>query len=170
MDIGDVVKMFGIFDEAGLAFWVDGGWGVDALLERQTRAHSDLDLAVELDDLPAFERILKVQGYARLDRPGGADWNWVLQNSSGLSVDLHGFVLDSDGNGILGNPSEKSMFPVGSLEGTGSLGGVRVRCVAAPFVLEFRNSFEPRTVDQQDVAALCTRFGLDRPSRFQPNG
>ena len=26
--------------------WVDGGWGIDALLEEQTRDHSDLDLSL----------------------------------------------------------------------------------------------------------------------------
>lgn len=27
--------------------WLDGGWGVDALLGRQTRPHDDMDIVIE---------------------------------------------------------------------------------------------------------------------------
>jgi lincosamide nucleotidyltransferase A/C/D/E len=33
--------------EAGCSVWVAGGWGVDALVGRQTRLHRDLDLALD---------------------------------------------------------------------------------------------------------------------------
>ena len=158
------------FETAGLPFWVDGGWGVDALLRRQTRPHSDLDLAVRLDDLPAFERVLQARGYARADRAGDPDWNWVFRNPAGQQVDVHGFVLDASGNGVLGDPADGAMYPEGSLTGAGQLGYYNMPCIAAPFVLLFRNGFEPRAVDHHDVAALCEQFGLPRPSRFQPSG
>ena len=169
MELEHVTDLCRFFEKADLAFWIDGGWGVDALLERQTRPHSDLDLAVLRSDLPAFERVLRAQGYARADRPGDADWNRVFQGRSGRSVDLHGFVPDAHGNGILGDPAQGAMYPAGALDGNGMLGNVRVRCVAAPFVLGFRNGFEPRPVDRLDVAALCARFSLPRPSRFERN-
>jgi lincosamide nucleotidyltransferase A/C/D/E len=35
-----------LLDQEGVRAWLDGGWAVDALLGRQTRLHSDLDLAV----------------------------------------------------------------------------------------------------------------------------
>jgi len=31
----------------GIEIWLDGGWGVDALLGEQTRPHKDLDIVVE---------------------------------------------------------------------------------------------------------------------------
>jgi len=31
----------------GIEIWLDGGWGVDALLGEQTRPHEDLDIVVE---------------------------------------------------------------------------------------------------------------------------
>ena len=34
-----------ILERAGIEVWVDGGWGIDALLGLETRAHRDLDLA-----------------------------------------------------------------------------------------------------------------------------
>lgn len=40
--------MLTAMDTAGLRTWVAGGWGVDALLGRQTRVHRDLDLALDI--------------------------------------------------------------------------------------------------------------------------
>jgi lincosamide nucleotidyltransferase A/C/D/E len=166
MELAAVVELCRAFEQAGLAYIVDGGWGVDALLGEQTRPHSDLDLAVALSDLPAFEALLAERGYQRRLRDGDPDWNVFLCAPGGEAVDLHGFVLDSAGNGVLGDPAEGAMYPAGALHGEGRLGPLAVRCVAAPFVLGFRNGFNPRPVDRHDVAALCARFNLPRPSRF----
>jgi lincosamide nucleotidyltransferase A/C/D/E len=42
-----------MLEEAKVTVWVDGGWGVDALLGEQTRPHKDLDIAIEEKDLPS---------------------------------------------------------------------------------------------------------------------
>jgi lincosamide nucleotidyltransferase A/C/D/E len=42
----------------GVQLWVDGGWGIDALLERQTHSHKDFDAIVAFEDLPALTRFL----------------------------------------------------------------------------------------------------------------
>jgi hypothetical protein len=53
-DIGDaetalaeVLKVLAALSALGCRFWLEGGWGVDALVGHQTRAHRDLD--VDLD-------------------------------------------------------------------------------------------------------------------------
>ena len=50
MRLADVVEILSDLRAAGCRVWVAGGWGVDALVGRQTRPHRDLDLAV--DDEP----------------------------------------------------------------------------------------------------------------------
>jgi hypothetical protein len=40
----EVVDVLERLDRAGVPVWLDGGWGVDALVGRQTRPHRDLDL------------------------------------------------------------------------------------------------------------------------------
>jgi lincosamide nucleotidyltransferase A/C/D/E len=167
MNIEQLLQLSMLFEEAGLDFWIDGGWGVDVLLGKQTRPHSDLDLAVKFDDMPAFQTILERAGYSRADRPYDPYWNWVIVHPTGISIDLHGFVLDAEGNGILADPADQSMYPAGALAGMGTLGGMKLRCIAAPFVLMFRNGFEPRAVDYHDVANLCAGFSIKPPSRFQ---
>ena len=49
-------------EEHGVGFWLIGGWGVDALLHRQTRPHKDLDVLVRLADLGPLRRWLDGTG------------------------------------------------------------------------------------------------------------
>jgi lincosamide nucleotidyltransferase A/C/D/E len=168
MLIETVISLCRSFAAERLAFWVDGGWGVDALLAKQTRPHNDLDLGVHLADMPQFAHLLLALGYGRVLEAEFPDWNWVFRHETEGAVDLHGFVLNDRGEGILGEPSANSMYPAGSLDGVGMLGEMQVQCIAAPFVLMFRDGFEPRDVDRQDVANLCDHFGLAYPSRFLP--
>jgi lincosamide nucleotidyltransferase A/C/D/E len=166
MQLESVLALCRTFEAANLDFWIDGGWGVDALLGLQTRPHSDLDLAVHFADLSRFQNALLPLGYQPVVRSENPAWNLVFRHPVDGSVDLHSFVLNDVGEGILGDPSENSMHPTGALDGVGRLGIMQVRCIAALFVLTFRNGFEPRDVDRHDVAALCEHFGLKRPSRF----
>lgn len=46
MSAKDVVELLQLFQQNGIEVFVDGGWGVDALLGKQTRLHTDLDIAL----------------------------------------------------------------------------------------------------------------------------
>lgn len=76
MPLDELLRLCRAFEAAGLAFWIDDGWGVDVLLGEQTRLQSDLDLAVLRSDLYAFGKVLEAVSYRRNDRPGDPDWNW----------------------------------------------------------------------------------------------
>ncbi len=39
-----------LFNELGITVWIDGGWGVDALLGECTREHQDLDIMISWED------------------------------------------------------------------------------------------------------------------------
>src|SRR5437763_6824103 len=65
MSAQDVVTIVDRLEGAGLRVWIDGGWGVDALVGRQTRAPDDLDLVALLEEVPAVERELAALGYER---------------------------------------------------------------------------------------------------------
>jgi lincosamide nucleotidyltransferase A/C/D/E len=43
----DLIPYLDLFEELKLDIWVDGGWGVDALLGEQTRSHEYLDFLTE---------------------------------------------------------------------------------------------------------------------------
>jgi lincosamide nucleotidyltransferase A/C/D/E len=46
----DVIEILDAFDRAGATVWLDGGWGVDALLGEERRRHDDLDVAIAQSD------------------------------------------------------------------------------------------------------------------------
>ena len=68
MEAGELVRLVGLFEVEGLRVWLDGGWGVDALLERQTREHDDLDLVSELADSERVIALLEAAGYELGDK------------------------------------------------------------------------------------------------------
>ena len=39
---GKTIEIITYAEENGINIWIDGGWGVDALLEEETRAHNDI--------------------------------------------------------------------------------------------------------------------------------
>jgi lincosamide nucleotidyltransferase A/C/D/E len=41
-----LVELLHLCDIAAIPVWLDGGWGVDALLENQTRPHKDVDIVL----------------------------------------------------------------------------------------------------------------------------
>jgi lincosamide nucleotidyltransferase A/C/D/E len=48
------MDVYGTFERSGIRIWIDGGWGVDALLGKQSRAHKDLDITIQQQDLAKF--------------------------------------------------------------------------------------------------------------------
>src|SRR5438093_9952846 len=93
----EVVRIVAYLEEAGIGIWLDGGWAVDALVGRETRAHSDLDAAVELDKTDSAIAALAPLGF-RVDMD---DWptRLVLAANDGKRVYLHPLVFDEEGNG-----------------------------------------------------------------------
>jgi lincosamide nucleotidyltransferase A/C/D/E len=60
----DVIELFSGLRAERVRVWVDGGWGIDAPLGRQTRPHKDFDDIVLFEDLPVLTRLLEGRGFA----------------------------------------------------------------------------------------------------------
>ena len=43
----DAVEIISALENAGIKVFIDGGWGVDALLGYQSRTHNDIDIFIE---------------------------------------------------------------------------------------------------------------------------
>ena len=52
--VKDVLELYKAIQKMQITIWLDGGWGVDALLGEQTREHLDLDLVIQEKDLNKF--------------------------------------------------------------------------------------------------------------------
>lgn len=165
--LSDVLAVLDLADSAGARLWVDGGWGVDALLGRQSREHTDLDVVVEARQLSALLDVLCRSGFVRVAQESATAWNFLLASESGAVVDVHVVVLDADGNGILGQPDAGDVYPAASLTGRGRLGGRAVDCIAAPWAVRFHDRYPGDADDRTDVRALCDRFRLEVPEQYQ---
>ena len=64
----DAAELLDALAERGIDVRLDGGWGVDALLGRQTREHDDLDLFSERRDEDALVALLRERGFAPVGR------------------------------------------------------------------------------------------------------
>lgn len=166
MAAADVVAIYDRCDAAGIPIWIDGGWSVDALLGEETRPHADLDIAVEMRRLPALRRLLEADGYAPIQRDDTTDWNFVLGDRHGRRIDIHAFVFDENGAGILGPPEYEHAYPPGSLAGKGRILHREVRCISPEHLVRFHTGYPPRHTDRQDVTLLCRRFNIPLPAEY----
>jgi lincosamide nucleotidyltransferase A/C/D/E len=158
MTSADVINIYLTLGGQGIRIWIDGGWGVDALLDRQTRPHKDLDIVLEDEHLVRFERFLVSRGYQRTKREIERPFNFVLADRGGREIDVHVISLDKNGNGIYGLPENGLMYPADSLTGTGTINGCPVRCITPQWMVKFHSGYELTEKDYQDVSAICEKY------------
>ena len=89
MTLPDVLAFLDLTDELGVVAWLDGGWGVDALLGEQTRRHEDLDLFVRAGDAATLVQHLELRGFAPVPRDDTTPWNIVYGEAHGREIHHH---------------------------------------------------------------------------------
>jgi lincosamide nucleotidyltransferase A/C/D/E len=167
MTADEVVELYNQLASLGVKIWIDGGWGVDALLERQTRPHEDVDIVIQQKDLLVLRQLLEDQGYQDVPRDDTSDWNFVLGDDEGHLVDVHVIVFDDQKNGIYGPVERGEFYPAQSLIGTGAIGRQKVRCITPEYLVQFHTGYELQESDYRDVSALCAKFGIDLPQEYE---
>lgn len=92
-----VLALIGVAVGAGVDVWLDGGWGVDALLGAQHREHEDVDLVVPLQQVQHLITVLTPEGFALAE-----DYlpiRLVLRTMAGQQIDVHPVTFDGNGDG-----------------------------------------------------------------------
>lgn len=162
MEQEEVLALYQLLADHGIEVWIDGGWGIDALIGEQSRPHGDLDLAVRHDDVEELREVLHARGYEAVERADTRPWMFVLGDEHGNEVDVHSFTFDEHGQSIYG-----VAYPAASLTGVGSLGDQTVRCIAAEWAVKFHVAYTPRAVDRHDLNLLHERLGIDVPDEYR---
>jgi 2''-aminoglycoside nucleotidyltransferase len=113
-------------DKINLPLWLQGGWAVDAKLNRITREHEDIDIAYPSDRGADFLSLLDAFGCVITE-----------QTSYGFLADRQGILLDCEPCIRIGDQYELEDLPPGTcpLEPTGSLGGKLLRCTSWEAIL-----------------------------------
>ena len=135
--------------------WIGGGWGVDALVGRQSRPHRDLDLAVDLGS-STLDRVLDT--LARRGYEVETDWRpsrVELAAPGSRRVDVHPLTFDEQGLGQQANLDglEPFRYPPEAFD-RGTIGGRAVDCLSVAQQLRFHSGYAPREHDLHDLALL----------------
>jgi lincosamide nucleotidyltransferase A/C/D/E len=166
MTAASALDIYNYFEANSIVIWIDGGWAVDAALEKQTRIHGDIDIVIQEKDLPLMRRLLEARGYEDVPRDDTRPHNFVLGDNRGHQVDVHAIVLDKQGNGIYGPPENGDMWPAASLKGKGTIAGQKVRSITPDQLVEFHTGYEVDEDDYHDVRLLCEKFGIKIPADY----
>jgi lincosamide nucleotidyltransferase A/C/D/E len=149
--------------ESGVSLWLDGGWGVDALLGSQTRPHDDLDLIVRFDDVGQLDDALAQIGYVRVH--GAPPLSFEMTDPDGHQIDVHPvrFNHAGDGHYRMANGIDW-VYPPGSLSATGKILGRDVPCQTPEMQMRAHTTgYALDAAHRADVEALAERFDLVLP-------
>ncbi len=162
-----LIELLKLFERAAIHVWLDGGWGVDALLQAQTRAHKDVDLILAVADVPKLRELLAREGFAI--REGEPPNSFVLADGAGLEVDVHAVTFDNYGNGVYRmRNGEDWIYPAEGFSGRGLVGGMSVRCLSPMAqVLCHAHGYVPVEKDFRDMESLARHFGVELPPQLR---
>ncbi len=154
-----VLNFLGIVESVPI--WIDGGWGVDALLGKQSRPHSDLDIIIDKANLLDLETRLATHGYKRDRSQDGL----VYLSEAGLYVDIHSIDFDDRGYGVFRLPDGRVWpFPPSAFKGEGMIGDKKVSCLSPEAQVQCHGQgYTPTPKDIQDMEALQQKFQVVLP-------
>lgn len=161
MPADEVIAFVQLLHQHNIDVILDGGWGVDALLNEQTRPHNDLDIALLHKDVPQARALLEARGYKEVPRDDSWECNFVLGDDLGHEIDFHSCTFDEAGNNVFG-----VKYPLDSWSGSGTINGFPVKCIEPHWMVKFHTGYKLDENDYRDVKALCRRFGLEIPAEY----
>ncbi|WP_050697177.1 nucleotidyltransferase domain-containing protein [Anaeromassilibacillus senegalensis] len=147
----EIVELLG---HLNIQYWIDGGWGVDLLLGKQSRIHRDVDVDYDSLHTKRLLNALKEKGYAIT-----TDWSPTrieLFHPALGYIDIHPLVICEDGSakqaGLHGDWYEfqSEWFTSTVFEGR------EIPCISAQAQKLFHSGYELREVDRIDLKNLET--------------
>lgn len=150
--LAEVLRVLDALEAADIGTWLEGGWGVDALVGRQTRWHRDVDVDIDAAQEAVAIDVLRSLGYEIWadHRPNRIE---MIAHESGW-VDLHPLLFYPDGSAQQpGVNGEFYDFPSRYFT-TGTLAGRRIGCFTIEAQQYFRTGYEQRPIDVHDLAQL----------------
>ncbi len=170
IEVRDVLDILTMFDQAGITTWVEGGWGIDALLGMQNRGHGDLDLVVDGALSDDTHRLLSEVGFSVIfeDLPGRCSYMDAHERAVDLcfvAADRYGDrwnVNRTAGRGVPDYPFDCFTY--------GWIGGQKVGCLGPETQVAHHLGYEVEDVDRFDLELLRERFDTPIPEPLRAVG
>jgi hypothetical protein len=158
-------EFVGLASDAGVEYWLRGGWALDFLLGRVTRPHGDIDFFMWATDAAAFAGLLEQQGFEEVPGPPREQQrNFVKEGE-----EFHVGLLRREPSGevvVAGGPHEGAAWPERMLgDHVGRIGDVACRIVSPESQLEVKERWadwtgrSARDYDAGDIALLRKALG-----------
>ncbi len=149
-----------LFDELGIKVWIDGGWGVDALLGECTREHSDLDIIISWEDSAILTEALFDRDFVDIPTDDRKDRNFVMGHQSHGKIDFHVIERTEDGGAIYGPGEIDWVITESELNAVGHIRGREVRCLSVDYQVRSHSGYTLQDTDFADLRALQKRYGV----------
>ena len=159
----DAKEILELAADAGIEVRLDGGWGIDALLGRQTRAHEDIDLFILKSDWDRFVSAMQSRGFREVGTEFTTADHTVWTDDGGRVIDLHRYELGADGLILY----EGDSFPSDTFSGKGVIDGIPVSCVNPQSQVMFHQGYDHDDNDVHDVSLLCETFQIPVPDEYR---
>ena len=143
--------------------FLDGGWGVDALLGYQSRAHNDIDIFVEKNDYQNFIEIMKANGFYEIKMEYTTLNHTVWEDLKNRIIDLHCFEYTDEGEILY----DGDCFPVETFSGKGRIEEIEVSCIEPYSQVMFHLGYEFDENDAHDVKLLCETLHIEIPNEYR---
>ena len=145
-----------LLNEMVIRYWIEGGWGIDVLIGKQTRPHRYIDVDFDADQEELLMQKLIDLGYERImdQRPVRAE----LYHPNYGYIDIHPFIISKSGTMKQANP-EGGFFELASeWFSQGTFEDRLIPCVSVEGQRLFHTGYELRDVDHADLKQLNAAF------------
>lgn len=163
VNITDVKQILQFAIDAEIKVFLDGGWGVDALLGYQSRAHNDIDIFVEKNDYQNFIEIMKANGFYEIKMEYTTLNHTVWEDLKNRIIDLHCFEYTDEGEILY----DGDCFPVETFSGKGRIEEIEVSCIEPYSQVMFHLGYEFDENDAHDVKLLCETLHIEIPNEYR---
>ena len=169
----DVIHIYQSLAANNIQVWLTGGWGIDALLGKQTRPHKDVDVIMLLDDIVRMREIMAGDGYCLKELWPENNWvvdvhgteiptAFVLRDSNSRELDVAAMRFDDRGNGIpVWADDVGFVFKREDLAGEGMIAGFPVRCFSPEMQVYCHTGYDLPLAQVRDLELLRDKFGIE---------
>lgn len=152
VDQNALAEILSLLDCLKIKYWIEGGWGIDLLLGKQSREHRDVDVDFDSRHTERLLRALQEAGYHVVtdQLPTRAE----LYHPRLGFLDIHPFVIKEDGSARQADLNGGWYEFASDFFTAVNWQGRCVPCISAKAQKLFHSGYELREVDRIDLEQL----------------